>query len=88
MKRFAVLFIDGFSGGRLPPGNTIREIRINQKPFLSEYDRLGLGRIEILTKSGADNFCRIRLWLREKRFCPAAEIERWQRSEGQSSCRV
>lgn len=50
------IFIDGFSGGKLPPRDTIREIRINQNPFSSEYDRLGLGRIEILTKPGSDEF--------------------------------
>ncbi|HEY0658915.1 MAG TPA: carboxypeptidase regulatory-like domain-containing protein, partial [Pyrinomonadaceae bacterium] len=50
------IFIDGFSGGRLPPRDTIREIRINQNPFSSEYDRLGFGRIEILTKPGSDKF--------------------------------
>jgi hypothetical protein len=49
-------FVDGFSGGRIPPRNTIREIRINQNPFSSEYDRLGFGRIEILTKPGTDDF--------------------------------
>ncbi|HVI79989.1 MAG TPA: TonB-dependent receptor, partial [Candidatus Acidoferrum sp.] len=47
---------DGFSGGELPPKNTIREIRINQNPFAPEYDRLGLGRIEIFTKPGSDKF--------------------------------
>lgn len=50
------IFIDGFSGGKLPPRDTIREIRINQNPFSSEYDRLGLGRIEILTKPGTDKW--------------------------------
>ncbi len=50
------IFIDGFSGGRMPPRNTIREIRINQNPFSSEYDRLGFGRIEILTKPGTDKY--------------------------------
>jgi hypothetical protein len=50
------VFIDGFSGGRLPPRDTIREIRVNQNPFSSEYDRLGFGRIEILTKPGTDKF--------------------------------
>jgi hypothetical protein len=49
-------YIDGFSGGRLPPREAIREIRINQNPFSSEYDRPGFGRIEILTKPGADKF--------------------------------
>lgn len=50
------IFIDGFSGGRLPPRDSIREIRINQNPFSSEFDRLGFGRIEILTKPGTDDF--------------------------------
>lgn len=48
------IFIDGFSGGQLPPKESIREIRINQNPFSPEYDKIGLGRIEILTKPGAD----------------------------------
>jgi hypothetical protein len=50
------IFIDGFSGGELPPKNSIREIRINQNPFSAEYDRLGYGRIEIFTKPGTDKF--------------------------------
>ncbi len=45
--------IDGFQGN-LPPKDSIREIRINQNPFSAEYDRLGFGRIEILTKPGSD----------------------------------
>lgn len=48
------IFIDGFTGGRLPPRASIREIRINSNPFSAEYDRLGFGRIEILTKPGTD----------------------------------
>ncbi|HEV2915157.1 MAG TPA: carboxypeptidase-like regulatory domain-containing protein [Pyrinomonadaceae bacterium] len=47
-------FIDGFSGGRLPPKESIREIRINRNPFSAEYERLGYGRIEIFTKPGTD----------------------------------
>jgi len=43
------IFIDGFSGGQLPPKSAIREIRINSNPFSAEYDRLGFGRIEIFT---------------------------------------
>ena len=50
------IYVDGFSGGQLPPKNAIREIRINQNPFSAEYDRLGFGRIEILTKPGSDKF--------------------------------
>jgi hypothetical protein len=48
------IYIDGFSGGQLPPKSSIREIRINQNPFSAEYDKLGYGRIEILTKPGTD----------------------------------
>src|SRR5687767_14266065 len=50
------IYIDGFTGRRLPPKEAIREIRINQNPFSAEYDRLGFGRIEILTKPGSDKF--------------------------------
>ena len=48
------IYIDGFTGGQLPPKSSIREIRINQNPFSAEFDHLGFGRIEILTKPGAD----------------------------------
>lgn len=48
------IFVDGFSGGQLPAKESIREIRINQNPFAPEYDRIGLGRVEVLTKPGTD----------------------------------
>src|SRR3989475_2980946 len=50
------IYIDGFTGGTLPPKASIREIRINQNPFSAEYDRLGYGRIEVFTKPGTDQF--------------------------------
>ncbi|MEO7142892.1 MAG: carboxypeptidase regulatory-like domain-containing protein, partial [Bryobacteraceae bacterium] len=50
------MFIDGFTGGRLPPKESIREIRINQNPFSAEYDHVGFGRIEIFTKPGTDKY--------------------------------
>jgi hypothetical protein len=50
----AQIYIDGFTGGRLPPKESIREIRINRNPFSAEYDRLGYGRVEIFTKPGTD----------------------------------
>jgi hypothetical protein len=50
------IYVDGFSGGEIPPKDSIREIRINQNPFAPEYDRLGYGRIEIFTKPGADRY--------------------------------
>jgi hypothetical protein len=48
------IYIDGMTGGRMPPKEAIREIRINQNPFSAEFDRVGFGRIEILTKPGFD----------------------------------
>ena len=48
------MYIDGFTGGQLPPKSSIREIRVNQNPFSSEYDKLGYGRIEVFTKPGTD----------------------------------
>lgn len=52
----AQIYIDGFTGGQLPPKSSIREIRINRNPFSAQYDKLGYGRIEILTKPGTDKF--------------------------------
>ena len=49
-------YIDGFTGGQLPPKASIREIRINQNPFSSEFDKVGYGRIEIFTKPGTDKW--------------------------------
>ncbi len=48
--------VDGFSGGRLPPPDQIRSIRINNNPFSAEYSRPGRGRVEISTRSGSEAF--------------------------------
>src|ERR1700730_7345886 len=50
------IYIDGFTAVQLPPKASIREIRLNQNPFSAEYDKLGYGRIEILTKPGTDQW--------------------------------
>ncbi|MGA3324376.1 MAG: carboxypeptidase-like regulatory domain-containing protein [Terriglobia bacterium] len=50
------IYVDGFSGGQLPPKESIREIRINQNPFSPEYDMLGYGKIEVFTKPGFDKY--------------------------------
>jgi len=50
------IYIDGFTGGQIPPKSAIREIRINQNPFSAQYDKLGYGRIEIFTKPGSDHY--------------------------------
>src|SRR5438445_12141810 len=49
------IFIDGFSGGNLPPKEAIREIRIQQNPFAPENDQPS-ARIDILTRPGTDKF--------------------------------
>ena len=50
------IYIDGFTGGQLPPKEAIMEIRVNQNPFSAEYDKLGYGRIEITTKPGFSQY--------------------------------
>jgi hypothetical protein len=50
------IYVDGFTGGQLPPKSSIREIRVNQNPFSAQYDRLGYGRVEVFTKPGTDRF--------------------------------
>ncbi len=50
------IYVDGFTGGQLPPKSSIREIRINQNPFSAEYDRIGYGRVEVFTKPGTDTY--------------------------------
>lgn len=48
------IYIDGFTGGNLPPKSSIREVRVNSNPYSTEYDRPGFGRVEIFTKPGTD----------------------------------
>src|SRR5271155_1967241 len=49
----AQIYVDGFTGGQyLPDKNSIKQIIINQNPSSSEYERIGFGRIEIITKPG------------------------------------
>jgi Carboxypeptidase regulatory-like domain len=50
------IYIDGFTGGQLPPKSSILAIRINSNPFSAQYDQPGYGRIEIITKPGTDKF--------------------------------
>jgi len=52
------VYIDGFTAGDavLPNKDAIREIRVNQNPFAPEFDAIGYGRTEILTKPGKDRF--------------------------------
>ena len=50
------IFIDGFAGGRMPPKESIREVRVNQNPFNAENNNIGFNNIEIFTKPGADKF--------------------------------
>ena len=50
------IYIDGFTGGQLPPKSAIREIRVNQNPYGAQFDKIGFGRVEIFTKPGTDKF--------------------------------
>jgi hypothetical protein len=46
--------IDGFEGGRVPPRDSIREVRINDNPLSAENDRPGFGGVQIFTKPGTE----------------------------------
>ncbi len=48
--------IDGFSGGRMPNRDEIREIRINDNSFTTEQSFQGRGRTEIITRGGTGEF--------------------------------
>ena len=51
----AQIFVDGFSGGSIPPKSMIREIRINQNAYSAKNDTDPIqGFIEIFTKPGTD----------------------------------
>jgi hypothetical protein len=50
------IYIDGFTGGRMPPKEAIREVRVSQNPLNAENDRPGFGRIDILTRPGYDRW--------------------------------
>ena len=48
----AVLRVNGFTGGRLPPKSQIRQIRIQTNRFAAEYHEGGHPGIDIVTKPG------------------------------------
>ncbi len=50
------IYIDGCTCGQLPPKADILEVHVNQNPFSAEYDKLGYGRIEVITKPGSSHF--------------------------------
>lgn len=50
------IYIDGFTGGQLPPKSDILAIHINQNPFSAQYSEVGYGRIEIITKPGSSQY--------------------------------
>ena len=53
----AQVFVDGFTAGpTLPDKQSIREIVINQNPFSAEWERIGFGNIQILTRPGTGQF--------------------------------
>jgi hypothetical protein len=52
----AQIKVDGFSSGKIPPKEQIREVRINQNPYSAENEYPGWGGIEIYTQPGSDKF--------------------------------
>ena len=52
----ASIKVDGFSNGKIPPKEQIREVRFNQNPYSAENEYPGWGGIEIFTQPGSDKF--------------------------------
>jgi outer membrane receptor for ferrienterochelin and colicin len=52
----AKIYINGLTGGDIPPKSAIQEIRTNANPFSPENNELGYGRVDILTKAGNTAF--------------------------------
>src|SRR6185503_8957790 len=48
--------VDGFSNGKIPPKEQIREVRFNQNPYSAENEYPGWGGIEIFTQPGSDKY--------------------------------
>ena len=46
------IYVDGFTGGKLPPKSSIAEVRVNLNPYSAEYDAPGAARVEVITKPG------------------------------------
>jgi hypothetical protein len=52
----AQIKVDGFSNGKIPPKEQIREVRFNQNPYSAENEYPGWGGIEIYTQPGSDKY--------------------------------
>lgn len=52
----AKIYINGLTGGDIPPKSAIQEIRTNVNPFSPENNELGYGRVDILTRPGNTAF--------------------------------
>ena len=49
----AILRVNGFSGGRLPPKSQIQEIRFRFDPYSAENHEAGFPRVDIMTRPGS-----------------------------------
>ncbi len=52
----ANVYINGMTGGDMPPKSAIREIRVNANPFSPENAEFGYGRVDVFTKPGGAAF--------------------------------
>jgi hypothetical protein len=52
----AIIRVNGFTGGRLPPKSEIRQIRFRRNSYAAEYHEGGFIGIDVLTKPGVENW--------------------------------
>lgn len=52
----AVMSVDGFRGGQLPPKSQIQRIRMRRGVFSAQYHERGGNRVEVITRPGSDSW--------------------------------
>jgi hypothetical protein len=52
----AVIRVNGFRGGRLPPKSQISQIRFRRNSYAAEYHEVGLTGVDVITKPGGDSW--------------------------------
>lgn len=83
----ALIRVNGFTGGKLPPKSQIREIRMRLNPYTAENHEAGLVSVDIFTKPGipswhgAFNFgFRDKIFNARNAFAPSHNSEQYRRT--------
>ncbi len=83
----AVIRVDGFTGGRLPPREQIARIVVRRDAYSAEFHTVGQGRVEIATRPGVDRW-RGNAWLNVRPSALSAHNAVARTSKGGTLTRV